>query len=82
MGILPNTSCEGARTNLSINTQLSDDFASKTESEDEGITRFIIAPGAEIPKWCNHQSVGNYISFWIGCYFPNIFCCVVFELNE
>ena len=36
MGILPNTSCEGAGINLLINTQLSDDFASKTESEDEG----------------------------------------------
>ena len=36
MGILPNTSREGAGTNLLINTQLSDDFASKTESEDEG----------------------------------------------
>ena len=57
MGILPNTLWEGARTNLLINTQLSDDFASKTESEDEGITRFIIAPGAEIPKWCNHLKV-------------------------
>ena len=42
----------------------------------------LILPRSEIPKWFNYQSVGNYISFWIGCYFPNIFCCVVFELNE
>ena len=42
----------------------------------------LILPGSEIPKWFNHQSFGNYISFWISCYFPNIFCCVVFELNE
>ena len=82
MGILPNTSCEGARSNLSINTQLSDDFASKTESEDEGITRFIIAPGAEIPKWCNHQSVGNYISFWVGRKFPKIALCIALGQNE
>lgn len=82
MGILPNTSCEGARTNLLINTQLSDDFASKTESEDEGITCFIIAPGAEIPKWCNHQSVGNYISFWIGRKFPKIALCIALGQNE
>ena len=82
MGILPNTLWEGARTNLLINTELSDDFASKTESEDEGITRFIIAPGAEIPKWCNHQSVGNYISFWVGRKFPKIALCIALGQNE
>uniref|UniRef100_A0A7N2LFD4 Uncharacterized protein n=1 Tax=Quercus lobata TaxID=97700 RepID=A0A7N2LFD4_QUELO len=82
MGILPNTSCEGAGTNLLINTQLSDDFASKTESEDEGITCFIIAPGAEIPEWCNHRSVGNYISFWVGRKFPKIALCIALGQNE
>ena len=41
-------------------------------------------PGSEIPKWFNHQSVGNYISFWIHRYSPKIFCCVVLtpESNE
>nr|XP_023877806.1 disease resistance protein RPS6-like [Quercus suber] len=81
MGILPNTSCEGAGTNLLINTQLSDDFASKTESEDR-ISCFIKAPGAEIPKWCNHQSVGNYISFWVGRKFPKIALCIALGQNE
>ena len=44
----------------------------------------LILLGLEIPKWFNHQSVGNYISFWIHPYPPKIFCCVVFkpESNE
>ena len=44
----------------------------------------VILLGSEIPKWFNHQSVGNYISFWIHRYPPKIFCCVVFkpESNE
>ena len=44
----------------------------------------LILLGSEIPKWFNHQSVGNYISFWIHRYSPKLFCCVVFkpESNE
>ena len=43
----------------------------------------LILLGSEIPKWFNHQSVGNYISFWIHRYSPKFICCVVFkpELN-
>ena len=36
-------------------------------------------PGSEIPKWFNHQSVGNYISFWIHRCPLQFFCCVVFK---
>ena len=39
----------------------------------------LILLGSEIPKWFNHQSVGNYISFWIYRYYPKFFCCVVFK---
>ena len=39
----------------------------------------LILPGSEIPKWFNHQSVGNYISFCIHRYSPKLFCCVVFK---
>ncbi|KAK7848428.1 hypothetical protein CFP56_005003 [Quercus suber] len=42
----------------------------------------LILPGSEIPKWFNHQSVGNSISLWIGRYFPKFLCCIVFEPNE
>ena len=39
----------------------------------------VILLGSEIPKWFNHQSVGNYISFWIHRYSPKNFCCVVLK---
>ncbi|XP_050260320.1 disease resistance protein RPV1-like isoform X5 [Quercus robur] len=44
----------------------------------------LILPGSEIPKWFNHQSVGNSISFWVGpdCDYLKFAYCVVLEPNE
>ena len=41
----------------------------------------LILPGSEIPKWFNHQSVGNSISFWVGrdCDYLKFCYCVVLE---
>ncbi|XP_030933956.1 uncharacterized protein LOC115959632 [Quercus lobata] len=39
----------------------------------------LILLGSEIPKWFNHQCVGNFISFWVGRDNPKFVFCVVLE---
>ncbi|XP_065622224.1 uncharacterized protein LOC111998787 [Quercus suber] len=43
--------------------------------EDENDRRCFMVPYTEIPRWLNskHQSVGNSISFHVGCKFPTVF---------
>ncbi|XP_075674248.1 TMV resistance protein N-like [Castanea sativa] len=46
----------------------------------------LILPGSEIPKWFNHQSVGNSISFWVerglGFDYRAFVYCIVFKPDE
>ncbi|XP_075674249.1 TMV resistance protein N-like [Castanea sativa] len=44
----------------------------------------LVLPGSEIPKWFNHQSDGNSISFWVGrdCDYHKFVYCVVLGLNQ
>ena len=41
----------------------------------------LILSGSKIPKWFNHQSVGNSISLWVGRNYQIFLCCIVFEPN-
>ena len=47
---------------------------------DYGESYNIIVTGKKIPKWFNHQSIENSISFWIGPEFPTIAVCFAFHL--
>ena len=39
-------------------------------------------PGTEIPKWFNHQSVENSISFWVGHKVLKLAVCLAFEPTD
>ena len=49
-------------------------------TRDCGESYEIIVTGKKIPKWFNHQSIENSISFWIGPEFPTIAVCLAFHL--
>ncbi|XP_050245754.1 TMV resistance protein N-like isoform X3 [Quercus robur] len=79
MEILPNRACEGL---TSEDPQSSNDFASEIAGSETEDCVFII-PRAVIPKWFNHHSVGNSISFWVGRRFPNLFAiCIALGPEE
>ena len=52
----------------------------KDYTRDYGESYNIIVTGKKIPKWFNHQSIENSISFWIGPEFPTIAVCFAFHL--
>ncbi|KAF3952540.1 hypothetical protein CMV_021913 [Castanea mollissima] len=87
IGILPNRECGSARStnyfpsesedgDISMDRQFSNHFPSETEGveyEDQYV-RFSVT---EMPKWFNHQSVENFIFFWVGRKFPKLAVCFI-----
>ena len=85
MGISQNRECEGARSDILMDPWFPDDFPAETEgseSEDGDFPLYFIVPGTEIPKWFNHQSVENSISFWVGRKFPKLAVYIALGLDE
>ena len=91
-GLLPNISCEGARSDIIITPQSSIQLLHQDVATSLSLTPFqgfgfpkdifqIILPGTEIPRWFNHQTTGNSISFLVGHKFPNFAVCIAFGLE-
>ncbi|XP_030958329.1 disease resistance protein RPP5-like [Quercus lobata] len=76
LGLPPNISCLGVRSDISMDPQLSRRI-SQGDDEYE-----IILPGHDIPNWFNHQSVEKSISFWIGPEFPTFGLCLAFGMED
>ena len=73
---------EGAKSedwDISMDPQFSNNFPSEIEGieyEDRDVDRTIYFWGTEMPKWFNHQSVGNSIFFFVGRKFPKLAVCI------
>ena len=76
LGLPPNISCLGVRSDISMDPQLSSRISQEVSEY------VIILPGHEIPNWFNHQSVGRSISFWMGPKFPTFGLCVAFGMED